>query len=125
MSVSTNQHRQRPIEGEHALVVTHTAVVGGKSHGEPPEYEWADKARRFKVRPPAPYAQHAVSVCIECVAPGRRNGTYRIVVPTNTTYVTIERDGAVLYDSRTEVPCDMREFAAAQQADKERWSKVP
>ena len=62
-----------------------------------------------------PYAQYAVSVSAHFIEPRKRRRASVRMVPDDTTYLTIETDGRVLYDSRAGVPCDMGAWAETNQ----------
>jgi hypothetical protein len=85
-------------QGEHAVLVLHSCVFGRSERN----------MRRFRVRKEKPSAQHAVAVHIDLVEPRKRRWMGTTIEPTNHRYATIERDGGVLYDSRSDVPIDMR-----------------
>lgn len=87
--------------GDAATIVGHDAVMG----------RWERQVRQWAVREVRPYAQHPVSVCVVFIEPGKRTPALFTVVP-GTRYLTIESGGNVLYDSRSDVPCDMDEWAA-------------
>jgi hypothetical protein len=40
------------------------------------------------------------------------------MVPSGERYLTIERDGEVIYDSRTDVPIDMAKWTAVYEENK-------
>jgi hypothetical protein len=43
------------------------------------------------------------------------------VIPDNLRYLTIERNGMMLYDSREDVPCDMVKWEPTYQKNKAQW----
>jgi hypothetical protein len=47
------------------------------------------------------------------VTVGEPRGDSWTVRPNNIEYWTVERDGAVIYDSRLDIPCDMEEYERA------------
>ena len=70
-------------------------------------------ASKVWVKRPAHWAQHVAVVDVAYTRPGKRKPNFVTLVPNNIEYCTIETaDGSVLYDSRTEVPCDMATFVA-------------
>jgi len=77
--------------------------------------------RKFEVHDPKPYAQYPTSVMVSFVKPGKRKWAYFTVVPDNLRYLTIEHDDVVLYDSRTDVPCDMTKWESVYQKNKAQW----
>jgi hypothetical protein len=79
----------------------------------------AKRVRKVRITDPAPYAQHHCAVHVVYVPIRRRNPRMFVVVPTSIEYVTLERDGKVLYDSRDDVPCDM----AYWQATRTKWER--
>lgn len=68
------------------------------------------KISEFVVSEVKPYGQYETSVRINFVEPRKRGLAYKMVIPDDIQFVTIERKGAVLYDSRLDVPCDMEKF---------------
>jgi hypothetical protein len=92
--------RDTPIKGGRALIVQHCCVYG----------DLPTPVRQFTVHPPKPYAQHPTEVLVSFIEPRRRNGAYYHVAPDNVRYLTIEQDGVIIYDSRSEVPCDMEQW---------------
>jgi hypothetical protein len=71
--------------------------------------------RKFRVTKVKPYAQYDVVVSIDLVEPRKRRWMGTTIEPTNHRYATIERDGDVLYDSRSDVPIDMRAWEAKRR----------
>jgi hypothetical protein len=53
--------------------------------------------------------------------PKKRNLRGRQIVPDNREFYTIEQNGRVIYDSRTDVPCDMVEWERLHQKSKVQW----
>jgi hypothetical protein len=88
------------LEGGRALIVQHCAVWG----------DLPTQVCQFTVRSPEPYAQYPTSVLVLFKEPKRRNSAYFKIYPDSIRNLTIEQDGAVIYDSRSEVPCDMEEW---------------
>ena len=93
-----------------AIIIEHCAVAG---RIETP-------IRAYCVEPPAPYAQHPVAVAVVFIRARKRRANVRYTVPDNLRYMTIEEGGNVVYDSRTDVPCDMDSWhhAKARHADR-------
>ena len=89
--------RDTAIDGGRALIVQHCAVWG----------DLPTQVRSFRVHGPQVYAQYPTFVVVVLKEPKRRNAAYFNVTPDNIRYLTIEQDGEVVYDSRSEVPCDM------------------
>ena len=52
------------------------------------------------------------TVTVHYVKPGKRKKWGFHVVQDELTYITIEQDNCLVYDSRTEVPWDMEKFSA-------------
>jgi hypothetical protein len=98
-------------EGENATIIQHCAVFGTLKTA----------VRKFKVREPRPYAQHPISVDVDFVEPRKRRWAAYRMMPVNYRYLTIERDGVVLYDSRQDVPCDMEEWRKLYDKNKAEW----
>lgn len=84
-------------EGDKATIIQHCAMFGNLK----------TEVRKFDVGEVKPHAQHKKSVYVSFIKPRERRSYYYLMVPDNVRYITIERDGKVLYDSRTDVPCDM------------------
>jgi hypothetical protein len=88
-------------QGEKATVVSHCAVSGIVRHA----------VRKWSVGDVQPYAQYPCSVAVKFTKPRKRRGWIKMILPDDIQYVTIETlTGAVLYDSRTDVPCDMAKW---------------
>jgi hypothetical protein len=111
-----SKKREQPINGGPAIITFYRAVVGTAVNGVPDDYDRRIEADSFTVRPPGSHAQHETVVNVLYEIPklsGKRRrrmeeSGYRTMLPTDIEYcVIIGPDGAVLYDSRTEVPCDM------------------
>lgn len=99
-------------EGEKATIIQHCAVFGNLK----------TRVRKFNVSSPKPYAQYPVSVSVGFVKPRERNSYYFTIVPDDLRYLTIEsEDGAVLYDSRIDVPCDMTKWQPVYEKNKAEW----
>jgi len=81
-------------------LVRHCAVFGERRY----------PVRNFKIGKTKPYAEYPVSVTILYVEAEKRRWMAATAIPDNLTYFTIEAGGAVVYDSRKDVPCDMAEF---------------
>ena len=87
-----------------ATIIQHCAVFG----------QLMTEVRWFKVCEPRRHAQHERAVYVNFIKPRKRVEAYYTIVPDNTRYLTIEDQwGKLLYDSRSEVPCDM-----------EAWQKI-
>src|SRR5215471_3135383 len=80
-----------------ALVIRECAVFGRREK----------LVRHVKTDPPAPEAQFSVTVRVTYQEPRKRTPWSFVISPDNNEYVLIEVDGKIVYDSRTEVPCDM------------------
>jgi hypothetical protein len=68
--------------------------------------------RAYLVEPPRPYAQHRASVSVAFIEPRQSRAAFYRILGDNLRYLTIEVDGQVIYDSRSDVPCDMDHWAA-------------
>jgi hypothetical protein len=96
--------------GKDAILILHHAVDELCVAGEPPKYDFAQPILSWEVSPPKPYDEYPIIVTIGIVELHNSRKSSYLVAQDNLTYATIERDGQVLYDSRTEVPCDMDAF---------------
>ena len=84
------------------VLISHDAVFGDHTHA----------VSRFKISEVKPFAHYAQSVSIFWMTPKARKRWRTItVVPNNTLFYTIQREEDVLYDSRSDISCDMDEFA--------------
>ena len=93
-------------KGGYATIVSHCAVFG----------ERRTEVRKFTIDEPTPCGQYPVSVTVSYVEQNKRKPWLLQVVPDNLLYVTIERgSGAVIYDSRNDVPCDMEQWKATNE----------
>ena len=100
-SIGSEHARVVAFEDGKAIIMSHNAVFGIRS--------WP--VRKWKIFPPRPLAQYPVAIRVEFVEPRKRRRMCTDVDPDNLRYLTIELDdGAVLYDSRAEVPCDMAKW---------------
>jgi hypothetical protein len=99
--VGSEFHEYNP-RGGNAVIVRHCAVFGVSR----------EPVRTFKVWPVERYAQYERTVTVHYVKPGKRKKWGFHVVHDDLTYVTIEQDNYLVYDSRTEVPWDMEKFSA-------------
>ncbi len=88
--------------GGKATIIQYCAVFGRL---ETPVRQWS-------AREPAPYAQHPIAVSVSFSEPRKQRTSFFNIVPNNTRYLTVEQDGVVVYDSRSEVPCDMQDWQA-------------
>jgi hypothetical protein len=90
------------IKGQDAVIIAHNAIFG--DHRRP--------VGEFHVSDVKPFAQYDRSVYICWRSPtARTRWTAIAVVPNDMLFYTIERYGDVLYDSRSDIPCDMDVFA--------------
>ena len=71
--------------------------------------------RTYHIAPPQRYAQPPTSVRVYFLKPRNRSPVSYNMVPDNLRYLTIEVAGQVVYDSRTDVPCDMAKWTATNQ----------
>ena len=94
--------------GNHATLILHYSVDELCVAGEPPKYDYAESILSWEVSSPKPYDEFPSSVVIRYKTHNERKSY--LIAQDNIIYATIERDGQVLYDSRTEVPCDMNAF---------------
>ena len=93
------------LTGEHATIVQHCAVFG--------RIETA--VRTFQVSDVKPYAQYDLSVTVTFQEPRKRRRASYTMHSEDTRYLTIEVRGAVVYDSRQHVPCDMDWWAETRK----------
>jgi len=87
-------------KGEHAIIVHHSVKRGRRER----------RARRYEMLSPDAIGDFVPAVVLRYKAPRCRNWEYIYVVPCGYHYLTIEKDGQEVYDSRTEIPCDMELF---------------
>ena len=99
------------LTGEKATIVQHCAVFGTLK----------TEVRKLTIGTPRPYAQHRVSITISFVKPRERKWSSYTMTPDDLRYLTIEQDGKVLYDSRTDVPVDMEAWRARYAEERARW----
>jgi hypothetical protein len=90
-------------EGEHAVLTQHCAVFG----------DLTQTVRKFKVDE-VRNTYGVRSVSIYCVEPRKRNGEMYTMSSNTSRYITISVNGAVVYDSRDDVPCDMDQWRATR-----------
>ena len=100
--------------GNDATLILHHSVDEICVAGELPKYDFATPILSWEVSPPKPYDEYLITVTIQIVELHNRHKSSYLVGQDNLTYATIERGGQVLYDSRTEVPCDMDAFYKAR-----------
>ncbi len=86
-----------------AVIIQHCAVFGERQR----PVQW------WMVGEVKPYAQYDCSVVVNFIETGTRRKGYFTITPDNTKYVTVRVDGRVVYDSRTDVPCDMAKWEAS------------
>lgn len=79
------------------VVVVHCAVFG----------RFERRVKSFEVGSPQPLGEYPVGVLVSFVEPRQRRAEGLTIVADNTRFVTVEDRGRVLYDSRSDVPCDM------------------
>jgi RNA:NAD 2'-phosphotransferase (TPT1/KptA family) len=92
----------RPRTGGPATLKIYNAVFG-----------YSEKqVRKFRIGEVRPHAQYDHSVDVDFTEPRKRNSKYTTIVPTSSLFVTIDVDGATVYDSRADVHCDMDEWRA-------------
>jgi len=96
---------------QQAVIVQHCAVFG----------RLETRVRGYEVSAPRPYAQFPVSVSVVFLEPRQRRSSLVVIKPENIRYLTIEADGQTVYDSRTDVPCDMAQWAETDR----RFKKDP
>jgi hypothetical protein len=80
--------------------------------------------RQFKVSEAHSYAQYARAIMVSFVKPRKRRWCYYQIVPDNIRYLTIERDGCVLYDSRRDVSCDMDRWEHSRAEHAAHWHQI-
>ena len=61
------------------------------------------------------YAQYERAVCISFCKPRQRRWCFIHIVSNDVRYATLEQNGRVVYDSRTDVPCDMEKWEATRK----------
>jgi hypothetical protein len=71
--------------------------------------------RKFSVSDAEPAGQYEHTVTVRYIKKHQQTSNDLQILPTNMRYVTIEKDGAIIYDSRTDVPCDMAQWRAYRQ----------
>ena len=52
-------------------------------------------------------------------APRERHWRYMYAIPCGYAYLTVEKEGKIVYDSRSEIPCNMEQFKALHALMKE------
>jgi len=87
-----------------ATLVEHCAIYG----------RLETPVRLIQTGEPKPHAQHQTSVTVFFKGPGRRKGRFITILPDGIRYAQIEVDGAVIWDSREFVPCDMAKWEEAK-----------
>jgi hypothetical protein len=88
-----------------ATIVKHNAVMGRLER----------PVRWFRTSPPQRFAQYEAAVYVAFKEPRQRVMKFYDVVPDDCCYVEIlDASGAVLWDSRQEVPCDMGKWEATR-----------
>jgi hypothetical protein len=97
------------LQGDKATIIQHSSAFG----------ILRTEVRKFEVYEPRPYAQHPVSVSVSFAKPRERKIYGYRMVEDGERYLTIERDGQVLYDSRTDVPIDMAKWTAVYEENKQ------
>jgi len=102
------------LRGTQATLIFHHSVDELCAPGELPKYDFAEPVSSWEVASPRPYNEYPLSIIIRAVSLQNHRTNSYLIVPDNMTYATIEYDAQVLYDSRTEVPCDMVAFEAAR-----------
>jgi hypothetical protein len=85
-----------------ATIIQHCSVFG----------RLETPVRAYAIETPRPYAQYATSVSVAFMEPRKRRMAFYTMVPDNLRYLLIEVQGQVVYDSRTDVPCDMATWDA-------------
>ena len=84
-----------------ALIVQHCAVDG----------RLETPVRAYAVEPRKPFGPQATSVVVSFIQSGKRHGASFRIVRDHLRYLTIEVGGQVVYDSRTDVSCNMTRWA--------------
>jgi hypothetical protein len=79
--------------------------------------EWVDFNPTFE-------SPSVVVVAVGACEAGKRKKWGFHVVHDDLTYVTIEQDNYLVYDSRTEVPSDMEKFSATIEDTKRRMARA-
>jgi hypothetical protein len=98
--------------GTNATIIQHCATFGNLK----------TQVRKFYVSDPKPYAQYDAAIDVSFVEGGKRRPAYFTITSDNRRWLTIEADdGRVLYDSRTDVPCDMKKWEPIYQENKAEW----
>ena len=79
------------------------------------------RLRGYRIVPMERCAQFDRAVSVWYVEPRRRRWHGFVVKNDDLVYVTIEKDGRVVWDSRADVPCDMTKWLADQHKFQARW----
>jgi hypothetical protein len=95
--------------GGSATIVQHCAVFG----------RLATQVRTWTVGEPRPYEQYPTAVSVVFMDPRKRRRSGFTITPDNRRFLTVEANGVTLYDSRSDVPCDM----AAWETMARKWSR--
>jgi hypothetical protein len=103
-------------EGKNATILTYNFM-----RAEPSKRN----VREFKVLEVKPYAQYERSVSIVYCEPRRRRKFAITCFEDNLHYILIHQKGrGIIYDSRLDVPCDMKVFAEERRSIEARRSKA-
>lgn len=91
--------------GENATLVPHSVKGDTRS--------WA--MRRYEVLGPVEVPEFSVALIVRFKEPRGRIWRKYYAIPCGYHYITIERNGDVVIDSRDDVPCDMAQFEALHE----------
>jgi hypothetical protein len=100
-------------EGSNAIIFSHSCVFGLSRR--PVRSWWVSDVK--------PYAQYQRSITIGFIEPRKRNGRSFVAKDGDRapTFYTVEQDGLILYNSRSDIAVDMEEW----QATAARFKKEP
>jgi hypothetical protein len=97
--------------GKNATIIQHCATFGNLK----------TRVRKFDVFE-EPHARYDAAIHVSFVEPGKRRSSYFTIKSDDHRWLTIEADdGTVLYDSREDVPCDMKKWEPVYQENKAEW----
>jgi len=75
--------------------------------------------RTYEMLVPQPIGHYETALVIRHKAPRERHWRYEYAIPCGYAYLTIEKAGKIVYDSRSEIPCNMEQFEALHELMKE------
>lgn len=102
--------------GSDVTIIQHSAKDG----------KWPMPARIYEMLPPRPFPEFKVVVILRHKPPRSPLWRYTYIVPGGYVYYTIEKDEQKIYDSRSEVPCNMEMFTQlADLTERSGFSQTP